>query len=78
MQKIGNDSESLLFWEKGPSQMFDRFLNTGPATPGGARGPWPPTFFSYQKENREKKEKKKEFQSKNYQKAVTQVKMLLF
>ena len=25
--KIRNDFESFLFWEKGPSSMFDRFLS---------------------------------------------------
>ena len=64
LQKIGNDSESLLFWEKGSSQMFDRFLNTGPATPGGPGGHGPRLFFRIKKKIGKKRKKRKSFKAK--------------
>ena len=38
----------------------------------------PPNFFCVGKRKKGKKGKKKDFQSRNYEKAVTKVKMLLF
>ena len=44
---------------------------------GDTGGAWlPPHFFTWQKEKRETKAKKKGFQGRNYQKAVTKFKIL--
>ena len=55
---------------------IDRAGDTGGLV-GGKGGAWlPPHFFTWQKEKRETKAKKKGFQGRNYQKAVTKFKIL--